>query len=170
MSIAQAPNGFARSHIIAGCYSVVKVPKNVYLLVVLKPLTRFRISCYPPIDTDLHRLKKKTTEDTEIYREHRKRGIEVLRDWGVESLSRWGVGRGEKPQPQRTQKFTEIYRRHRKNFSLRHLHFSASLRCFLCASALPLAPSVPLAPLASLRSSAPLLPLRLCVNLGVLNR
>ncbi len=61
--------------------------------------------CYPPIDTDLHRLKKKTTEDTEIYREHRKRGIEVLRDWGVESLSRWGVGRGEKPQ--RTQKFTE---------------------------------------------------------------
>ncbi len=27
---------------------------------------------HPPIDTDLHRLKEKTTEDTEIYREHRK--------------------------------------------------------------------------------------------------
>ncbi len=60
------------------------------------------------------------------HRGHGKRGIEVLRDWVVESLGRWVVeslGRCFVGRVEKTTEDTEIYREHRKTFL-----------CVLCVS------------------------------------
>ncbi len=99
---------------------------------------------YPPIDTDLHRLKEKTTENTE------KICANLCNLWFLSLASLSTDYTDFHRLKKKTTENTEIYREHRNLQRTQKFFFA-----FFASSASP-------------RSSAPLFPLRLCVNLGVL--